>query len=217
MQATVTQSGATKPPRYSQHRIVQRARQRLKDGNVKYHLIFSNCEHFATWCVTGCATSEQVQDSASKALAAGGAHYAARQAMQKPAEAVVKHALSRVVAGGFVGAKTGTFAGGGNRRDSNCCGAECSTDCATRSCGMCSGWRYHRLVMGGLIQHSVTAFNVRSRSWPRLHQLIRNRPNVLTHPHLAQLVLWNPLHTVIRPRHLADNCCCGTRGKSRMR
>lgn len=99
-------------PHYSQPRIVQRARQRLKDGNVKYHLIFSNCERFATWCVTGCATSEQVQDSASKALAAGGAHYAARQAMQKPAEAVVKHALSRAVAGGFVGAKTGTFAGG---------------------------------------------------------------------------------------------------------
>src|SRR5947209_3836365 len=31
--------------------VVQRAESRL--GENKYHLVFSNCEHFATWCKTG--------------------------------------------------------------------------------------------------------------------------------------------------------------------
>src|SRR5439155_3167733 len=43
-----------------------RARSRL--GEASYHLVFSNCEHFATWCKTGHHRSGQVKD----AVAAGG-------------------------------------------------------------------------------------------------------------------------------------------------
>src|SRR5438034_7977441 len=50
--------------------VVQRAESRL--GENKYHLVFSNCEHFATWCKTGNARSEQVKDVASTAGGAVG-------------------------------------------------------------------------------------------------------------------------------------------------
>jgi hypothetical protein len=54
---------------------IARAMSRLGDGG--YHLIFSNCEHFARWCVTGSHASEQVEigtaviGSAAVPLAAG--------------------------------------------------------------------------------------------------------------------------------------------------
>lgn len=41
--------------------IVQRARDRI--GENKYNIIFNNCEHFATWCATGAASSKQVQST----------------------------------------------------------------------------------------------------------------------------------------------------------
>ena len=40
--------------------MVARARRRL--GYRGYDLIDWNCEHFATWCVTGTAFSKQVHD-----------------------------------------------------------------------------------------------------------------------------------------------------------
>ena len=38
--------------------IVARARSKLKSAD--YSLLFNNCEHFATWCVTGEAQSSQI-------------------------------------------------------------------------------------------------------------------------------------------------------------
>lgn len=50
---------------------LERATSRLDEA--KYHLFFSNCEHFATWCKTGQHRSEQVKDGvASSAGAVGG-------------------------------------------------------------------------------------------------------------------------------------------------
>jgi hypothetical protein len=40
--------------------VVRRAESRL--GEKKYNLLFNNCEHFATWCKTGIATSRQIQE-----------------------------------------------------------------------------------------------------------------------------------------------------------
>jgi hypothetical protein len=40
--------------------IVARAREKLKSAD--YSLFFNNCEHFATWCVTGKARSSQIDD-----------------------------------------------------------------------------------------------------------------------------------------------------------
>jgi len=39
--------------------IVERALERL--GEDRYHLVIRNCEHFATWAVTGRAQSSQVR------------------------------------------------------------------------------------------------------------------------------------------------------------
>jgi hypothetical protein len=48
--------------------IMERAEKRLAEQ--KYHLIFNNCEHFATWCMTGNASSGQVRTAATTALVA---------------------------------------------------------------------------------------------------------------------------------------------------
>lgn len=90
---------------FSPPQIVRRARQRFKDGNSKYNLLFNNCEHFATWCVTGKAFSEQLQEAAHKTFAAGAATIAARRATQKSAELAVARTAGRTLAGGYTGAK----------------------------------------------------------------------------------------------------------------
>jgi len=40
--------------------VIRRAISRL--GEQQYNLLFSNCEHLATWCKTGISESSQVQD-----------------------------------------------------------------------------------------------------------------------------------------------------------
>lgn len=50
--------------------IVRRALARV--GHRGYDLFFGNCEHFATWCVTGEARSEQVRGYAILASIIGG-------------------------------------------------------------------------------------------------------------------------------------------------
>ena len=45
--------------RFSSEEIVRRARSRLAENS--YHLLSNNCEHFCTWCVTGCHKSKQVE------------------------------------------------------------------------------------------------------------------------------------------------------------
>ena len=48
---------------YSPEETVQRAREHTKPGkNRGYDLLVHNCEHFAIWCKTGIAESEQIQE-----------------------------------------------------------------------------------------------------------------------------------------------------------
>lgn len=42
--------------------VIERAESRLNEQG--YDLVFNNCEHFATWCVTGKARSKQVERAA---------------------------------------------------------------------------------------------------------------------------------------------------------
>lgn len=49
--------------------VVARALGRL--GERDYNLVFNNCEHFAHWCKTGSAESEQVQQKAGGTAATG--------------------------------------------------------------------------------------------------------------------------------------------------
>lgn len=48
------------PKRYIPDTVIQRAESRL--GEQNYNLLFNNCEHFATWCVTGVNKSQQVEN-----------------------------------------------------------------------------------------------------------------------------------------------------------
>ncbi len=48
------------PVRYIADTAIQRAESRL--GEQKYNFLFNNCEHFATWCVTGVSDSRQVRE-----------------------------------------------------------------------------------------------------------------------------------------------------------
>lgn len=44
---------------FSPEKIIERAMSRL--GEDSYHLVTNNCEHFASWCITGLAESKQVK------------------------------------------------------------------------------------------------------------------------------------------------------------
>lgn len=48
------------PVRYIAETVIQRAESRL--GERKYNIVFNNCEHFATWCITGVSHSQQVKN-----------------------------------------------------------------------------------------------------------------------------------------------------------
>ena len=48
------------PLHYIADTVIQRAVSRL--GERKYNIIFNNCEHFATWCITGVSYSQQVKN-----------------------------------------------------------------------------------------------------------------------------------------------------------
>jgi len=48
------------PIRYIPDTVLNRAESRL--GEKQYNLLFNNCEHFATWCVTGVSKSQQVEN-----------------------------------------------------------------------------------------------------------------------------------------------------------
>ena len=50
----------TYPVRYIADTVIRRAESRL--GERKYNLLFNNCEHFATWCVTGVNDSRQIRE-----------------------------------------------------------------------------------------------------------------------------------------------------------
>ncbi|CAD5568827.1 lecithin retinol acyltransferase family protein [Escherichia coli] len=61
---------------YTPVKVVARARARL--GEDAYNVIFNNCEHFATWCVTGKAESKQVKSKVKLASNASNAYNAFR-------------------------------------------------------------------------------------------------------------------------------------------
>ncbi|MGC9524526.1 MAG: lecithin retinol acyltransferase family protein [Limnospira sp.] len=48
------------PFRYIADTAILRAESRL--GERKYNLLFNNCEHFATWCITGVSDSRQIRN-----------------------------------------------------------------------------------------------------------------------------------------------------------
>jgi hypothetical protein len=50
----------------SSEKVIERANRRL--GERKYHLVFNNCEHFATWCKTRRHRSKQVEDLAGSVI-----------------------------------------------------------------------------------------------------------------------------------------------------
>ena len=52
--------------KFSRSEIVARAQKRLDEA--KYNLVFNNCEHFANWCVTDKAKSDQVRTAAIDAV-----------------------------------------------------------------------------------------------------------------------------------------------------
>ncbi|MEH6551655.1 MAG: lecithin retinol acyltransferase family protein [Pseudomonadales bacterium] len=43
---------------YNEDGIIARAESRL--GETNFHLMINNCEHFASWCVTGISNSDQI-------------------------------------------------------------------------------------------------------------------------------------------------------------
>lgn len=59
--------------------VIERAKSRI--GETDYHLCKNNCEHFAEWCVTGAARSEQV-NHAKKVSAMVAVGFAATAAMR---------------------------------------------------------------------------------------------------------------------------------------
>ena len=52
--------------KYSRKKSVKRAYSRL--GEDSYNVLFNNCEHFVTWCITGSHSSRQVQAMAGLAM-----------------------------------------------------------------------------------------------------------------------------------------------------
>jgi hypothetical protein len=77
--AEFSRSGTISVRRYSEARdveqIIYRAMSRVGAG--EYHLVFNNCEHFASWCVTGIPVSEQVELATSTTGVVGTAAVAA--------------------------------------------------------------------------------------------------------------------------------------------
>jgi hypothetical protein len=47
-------------PSFPPDEVVRRARRFVNTSRGDYHLLFFNCEHFATWCATGELESKQV-------------------------------------------------------------------------------------------------------------------------------------------------------------
>lgn len=90
---------------YSNVDIVKRAKSRL--GEDKYNVFNNNCEHFATWCVTGKSESAQVK-TVSHTVSIGSLGYNAYQAYKayqtaQSASTLVSSAMS--VAGKQVAAR----------------------------------------------------------------------------------------------------------------
>lgn len=101
---------------YSPEEIVHRAQSCL--GEDDYNLFFNNCEHFACWCVTGKARSEQVQEIMRYTTNAVFSYYALQKYQMLAATSVpmttmtttpaVSSVLTNMALGGTVGMGTAT-------------------------------------------------------------------------------------------------------------
>ena len=99
---------------YSLEEIVHRAQACL--GEDDYNLFFNNCEHFACWCVTGKARSEQVQAIMRHTTNAVFSYYALQKYQMLAATSVpmttmtttppVSSTLTNIALGGAVGVGT---------------------------------------------------------------------------------------------------------------
>ncbi len=63
--------------------VVRRAVERV--GEDDYHIVWNNCEHFATWCCTGTARSSQVKlvSQAALGVASAAVVFLARRAVER--------------------------------------------------------------------------------------------------------------------------------------
>ena len=106
---------------YAPEEIVHRAESCL--GEDDYNLFFNNCEHFACWCVTGKARSEQVQEIMQYTTNAVFSYYAFQKYQMLAAASVpittmtttpaVSSVLTNMALGGTVGMGTATVLGTG--------------------------------------------------------------------------------------------------------
>ena len=98
----------------SPEEIKERALQAFQEQAVKYNAVFTNCEHFATWCVYGKKVSVNVRvvatggTMATTTLAGGGTGVLIGGAIGTAIVPVVG-----TVIGGFIGAAIGATAGAG--------------------------------------------------------------------------------------------------------
>src|SRR5437773_10612709 len=94
--------------------VIARAEGRVDEA--KYHLVWNNCEHFATWCKTGNARSEQVKNAAATAGGGvgGGAAVAAGIGLVGATGEVAGLSAAGIMSGlATVGRVGGVVSGGG--------------------------------------------------------------------------------------------------------
>lgn len=104
---------------YSKSEIVVRAFSRL--GENSYNLAFNNCEHFATWCVTGKNESKQVRSALTYTTTAAAASYHSIRTASTAAQVAGLAAgsaktlsgttASRIAVGRLAGCATGAISG----------------------------------------------------------------------------------------------------------
>lgn len=105
--------------KYSRSEIVDRAFSRV--GEDSYNLAFNNCEHFATWCVTGRSESQQVQSVLTSTTIAAVSYHSTRTALTakqvtelaaSSAKFLSEATASKVAVGRLAGCATGAAIGG---------------------------------------------------------------------------------------------------------
>ncbi|MDR7283171.1 hypothetical protein J2X84_001995 [Pseudomonas corrugata] len=72
--------------------ICRRAKSKL--GENRYNILFNNCEHFATWCVTGEHSSEQANAAITRTSEALVAQLIAKKTAEKVAGPVVRSLIT---------------------------------------------------------------------------------------------------------------------------
>lgn len=73
--------------------ICERAKSKI--GENRYNILFNNCEHFATWCVTGKHSSEQANAAITRTSDALVAQLIAKKTAEKVTGPVVRHLITK--------------------------------------------------------------------------------------------------------------------------